>query len=197
MRNINPKPCWNEYFMIMAKITATRSTCTSRPVGAVIVKDRHILASGYNGAPQDEWHCADVGECYWRKQVEQGQVKEGVNPSDLSRAIHAEINAIGQAAKLGVSTEGATLYTTLSPCINCFKAIVAAGISAVYYEHLYDYNENMKITLLGLYTTYSKNVYVGQIQPRAEILYAVSQSILSPTSARQHDQYKTYTINGE
>jgi dCMP deaminase len=123
---------WQEYFMILAKMVALRSTCHSRPVGAVLVKDKNILCTGYNGAIIGETHCTD-GVCFRRKI---GVVDS--NKSDYCKSVHAEINVISQAAKHGISIEGSTLYITLAPCYNCFKALVNSGVKKVFYEHKYE-----------------------------------------------------------
>lgn len=117
---------WDEYFMEMAELTAKRSTCLRRHVGAVIVKDRHVIATGYNGSPRGLSHCGDRGGCLREKlQIPSGQRHE------LCRAVHAEQNAIIQAATLGQSIEGGTIYITNQPCVVCAKMIVNAGISRI------------------------------------------------------------------
>ncbi|HKM28214.1 MAG TPA: cytidine/deoxycytidylate deaminase family protein [Anaerovoracaceae bacterium] len=120
------RPSWDEYFMEMAELTAQRSTCLRRNVGAVIVKDRHIVATGYNGAPRGVAHCEEKGGCL-REQlnIPSGQRHE------LCRALHAEQNAIIQAATLGVSIEGASIYITHQPCVICAKMIINAGINRI------------------------------------------------------------------
>ena len=120
-------PSWDEYFMEITKLVATRSTCLRRQVGAVLVKDKKILTTGYNGAPSQLPHCLDVG-CL-REQL-------GIPPGErheLCRGLHAEQNAIIQAAYHGVSIKGATLYCTNHPCIICTKMIINAGIERVVY----------------------------------------------------------------
>lgn len=117
---------WDEYFMQMAELTAKRSTCLRRHVGAVIVKDRHIIATGYNGAPRGLSHCGERGGCLRQKmQIPSGQRHE------LCRALHAEQNAIIQAATLGQSIEGGTIYITHQPCVICAKMIINAGLSSI------------------------------------------------------------------
>ena len=117
---------WDEYFMEMAELTARRSTCLRRHVGAVIVKDRHVIATGYNGSPRGLSHCGDRGGCLREKlQIPSGQRHE------LCRAVHAEQNAIIQAATVGQSIEGGTIYITNQPCVVCAKMIVNAGISRI------------------------------------------------------------------
>ena len=114
---------WDHYFMDMAKMVATRATCNRLRVGALIVRDKRTIASGYNGSVSGDVHCIDVG-C----KVEDGH---------CIRTIHAESNAILQCAKFGVSTEGAVLYVTHFPCLNCSKQIIQAGIQQVIYEEEY------------------------------------------------------------
>ena len=120
------RPSWDEYFMQMAELTAKRSTCLRRNVGAIIVKDKHIIATGYNGAPKGLPHCEELGGCLRQKLgVPSGERHE------LCRALHAEQNAIIQAATLCQSIEGATIYVTHQPCIICAKMIINAGISRI------------------------------------------------------------------
>lgn len=120
------RPSWDEYFMQMAELTAQRSTCLRRHVGAVIVKDKHIVATGYNGAPRGIAHCDEKGGCLRQKMgIPSGQRHE------LCRALHAEQNAIIQAATLGQSIEGATIYITHQPCVICAKMIINAGIKRI------------------------------------------------------------------
>ena len=112
--------------MQMAELTARRSTCLRRSVGAVIVQERHVIATGYNGAPRGIKHCDERGGCLREKlNVPSGQRHE------LCMALHAEQNAIIQAATLGQSIEGATIYVTHQPCIICAKMIINAGISRI------------------------------------------------------------------
>lgn len=114
------RPPWDEYFMRIAKEVATRATCPRRSVGAVIVLERRILTTGYNGAPHGLAHCTEVG-C---------KIVDG----HCQRALHAEQNAILQAALNGVSTRGATIYVTCQPCNACAKMIINAGIVRVVFE---------------------------------------------------------------
>ena len=125
------RPTWDEYFMAITRQVATRSTCTRRRVGATIVKKKQILATGYNGAPRGIRHCAEVGCLRERLKVPSGQRHE------LCRGLHAEQNAIIQAAVHGISIEGAVLYSTTFPCIVCAKMLINAGISCIYYAQGY------------------------------------------------------------
>ena len=119
------RPSWEEYFMDITHLVAKRSTCLRRQVGAVLVKDKKILATGYNGAPSRLEHCIDVG-CLREKQgIPSGERHE------LCRGLHAEQNAIIQAAYHGVEIREATLYCTNHPCIICSKMIINAGIEKV------------------------------------------------------------------
>ena len=121
------RPNWDEYFMDFAVLTARRSTCLRRQVGAVIVQDKHIIATGYNGAPRGIAHCGErPGGCL-RKEL---GVPSG-EKHELCRALHAEQNAIIQAATLGQSVEGGTIYITHQPCAICAKMIINAGIERI------------------------------------------------------------------
>lgn len=124
---MNKRPSWHEYFMDIARLVARRSTCLRRQVGAVMVKEKNILATGYNGTPRGITHCAETG-C----QREQLKVPSGER-HELCRGLHAEQNAIIQAASHGVNISGATLYCTNSPCIICTKMLINAGIRQVVY----------------------------------------------------------------
>ena len=120
------RPSWDEYFMEMAELTAKRSTCMRRHVGAVIEKDRRAIATGYNGAPRGIMHCEDRGGCLRQQlNVPSGQRHE------LCMALHAEQNAIIQAAAMGNSIEGGTIYITHQPCAICAKMIINAGITRI------------------------------------------------------------------
>lgn len=121
------RPSWDEYFMDITKRVATRSTCLRRAVGAILVHDKRIIASGYNGGPTGLAHCLDIGCLREKLGIPSGQQHE------LCRGIHAEQNAIIQAARYGVSIEGATLYCTTQPCTQCTKMLINAGITEIVY----------------------------------------------------------------
>jgi len=121
------RPSWDEYFMDITALVAKRSTCLRRSVGAVIVKDKRILSTGYNGAPSGLKHCLEIGCLREKMKVASGERHE------LCRGIHAEQNAIIQAAFHGVSIRGASLYCTNLPCSICAKMIINAGIIKIYY----------------------------------------------------------------
>ncbi len=119
----NPRVSWDEYFMNIARQVATRATCDRKHVGAVIVRDKTILSTGYNGSIRGLAHCNEVGH-----MIEDGH---------CVRTVHAEANAICQAARNGVRIEGADIYTTASPCWNCFRLIANSSIQRVYYGEFY------------------------------------------------------------
>lgn len=125
------RPSWDEYFMDITKRVATRSTCLRRAVGAILVHDKRIIASGYNGGPTGLAHCLDIGCLREKLGIPSGQQHE------RCRGIHAEQNAIIQAARYGVSIEGATLYCTTQPCTQCTKMLINAGITEIVYAEGY------------------------------------------------------------
>ncbi|MBI1389866.1 MAG: hypothetical protein GC154_15610 [bacterium] len=181
------RPSWDEYFMLLAKLAATRSTCFSRPVGAAIAKDKRLLATGYNGAPPGAWHCIDKKQCYWRQPENQ---TPGIEPRELSRAVHAEMNAIAHAARNGIAIEGASIYVTMSPCVNCFKVLLSAGIKRVFFEHIYDFNNNGGDKfLLDYYKQYADLAEVTQLKIGAESQRISNEFINEITSKRRHDHY--------
>jgi len=126
------RPNWDQYFMEMAELASKRSTCLRRKVGAVLVKDRRILTTGYNGAPKKLPHCEETGCLREQKNVPSGQRHE------ICRGIHAEQNLIAQSAVHGVKTEGATVYCTNQPCSICTKLLINAGIKKIYYKNPYN-----------------------------------------------------------
>lgn len=135
------RPGIHTYFMNIAKVVATRSTCLRHHVGAVIIKNNHIITTGFNGAPSGLPHCLDVGCIRDKENIPSG------TRTERCKSVHAEINAIIQAALHGVSTKDATLYCTHQPCSSCAKAIINAGIVAVVYE--IDYPDDVTIELFN------------------------------------------------
>lgn len=117
---------WNQYFMSQSLLISTRSSCERLSVGAVVVRDRRVISAGYNGSVSGDLHCSENG-C---------KVIDG----HCVRTVHAEVNAILQCAKFGVMTDGADIYVTHFPCLQCSKVIIQAGIKRLYYLH--DYNNN-------------------------------------------------------
>ena len=120
-----PRPSWDEYFMRIAREVGERSTCLRRKVGAVIVRDKRILTTGYNGAPRGIRHCADRGCLREKLDVPSGERHE------LCRGLHGEMNALLQAAVHGVGVEGSTLYCTNRPCSLCAKMLINAGVKRI------------------------------------------------------------------
>ena len=125
------RPSTDEYFMEMARLVSTRSTCLRRRVGAVIVKDKRVLSTGYNGSPRGTRHCEELG-CI----REQMHVPSGTR-HELCRGVHAEQNAVTQAAFFGVGVNGAEIYTTTFPCSICAKILINAGIKEIVYDEGY------------------------------------------------------------
>ena len=125
------RPSWNEYFLEVATLVAKRSTCLRRKVGAVLVKDKRILATGYNGAPSGLKHCLDIGCLRGRLKIPSGERQE------LCRGLHAEQNALIQASLHGISLKESTFYVTNQPCVICAKMLINAGIKEIVISHGY------------------------------------------------------------
>jgi dCMP deaminase len=121
------RPSWHVYFLQLARQAATRSTCLRRQIGAVLVRDKRVLATGYNGAPRGVGHCLEVGCLREQLGIPSGERHE------LCRAIHAEQNAIIQAALHGVAIDGSMLYCTHQPCILCAKMLINCGVKEIHY----------------------------------------------------------------
>lgn len=134
------RPDWDSYFLLIAKVVASRSTCLRRKVGAVLVKDRQILSTGYNGAPKGVSHCDEAGCLRERLGIPSGERHE------ICRGSHAELNAIAQAAAAGVATQGCVVYCTHEPCVYCAKALINAGCTRVVY--LYPYPDELARQIL-------------------------------------------------
>jgi dCMP deaminase len=129
---MSKRPSWDQYFLTLTRDVAERSTCNRAKVGAVIVRDRNLLATGYNGAPSGLPHCTDVGCLIYQSKTPSGEVEE-----NCYRTIHAEINAIAQAARNGVSIRDADIYVTHTPCVHCLKVLINTGIKRIFYEKEY------------------------------------------------------------
>ncbi len=125
------RPSWDEYFMKLADEVATRTTCLRRAVGAIIVKKKRILATGYNGVPTGLRHCNVTGCLREKLGVPSGQRHE------ICRGLHAEQNAILQAARYGIDIEGSSIYITTQPCVVCAKMLINAGIGEIIYRNPY------------------------------------------------------------
>ena len=137
----NDRPSYDEYFMEMAHVVSKRSTCLRRNVGAILVKDKHILSTGYNGAPKGFKHCAEVGCIRKKMDISSGERHE------LCRGLHAEQNAIIQAAVFGTSITSSTLYCTNAPCVVCVKMLINAGVKGIIYSG--DYPDKLAKKMLG------------------------------------------------
>jgi len=135
------RPSWDEYFMRITCEVSQRSTCLRRKVGAVLVRDRRILATGYNGAPSGIEHCEKVGCMRQKHNVPSGERHE------LCRGLHAEMNALIQAALFGISTAESTIYTTAHPCSLCAKMLINAGVKRV--VMLDDYPDELSKQMLA------------------------------------------------
>ena len=134
-----PRPSWEDYFMQIADVVATRSTCLRRHVGAVLVKNKQILATGYNGVPRGIEHCDERGCLRDELGIPSGERQE------LCRGLHAEQNAIIQAAYHGVAVSGAEMFVTLQPCVTCAKTLINAGIIAVHFRGEYPDELSMQL----------------------------------------------------
>lgn len=132
---------WDRYFMEFAKLASTRTTCFRRAVGAVLVRDKQILATGYNGAPRGLKHCRETGCVRKVRGIPSGERQE------LCRGLHAEHNAFLQAAREGISTLGATLYCTNQPCSICVRMLIQAGVVRIVY--LEEYNDEFAANMLA------------------------------------------------
>ena len=138
------RPSWDEYFMTIAYETARRSNCLRRQIGAVLVRDRRIVSTGYNGTPLGVKNCFEGGCTRCSSDVPSGQ------SYDTCICVHAEQNAIVLAARNGISTDGGILYTTLRPCFGCAKESIQAGIIEVVYSEDYRYPEDLERVYQGL-----------------------------------------------
>ncbi|MCX5779417.1 MAG: cytidine/deoxycytidylate deaminase family protein [Firmicutes bacterium] len=136
----HPRPTWDEYFLELADLVASRSTCLRRHVGAVLVRKERIIATGYNGAPRGLGHCLDLGCLRAEMGIPSGQRYE------LCRGVHAEQNAIISAAYYGISTQDTVLYCTNQPCIICARILINAGIKRV--VHRGDFSDILALQFL-------------------------------------------------
>ncbi|MDX2099307.1 MAG: dCMP deaminase family protein [Leptolyngbyaceae cyanobacterium bins.59] len=172
------RPSWDEYFLMLAKLAATRSTCLAFPVGAVIVKNKQVVATGYNGPPSRSAHCTAQGYCYPELS------SCDASKSKPSRAVHAEANAIAQAAKYGVATDGAKIYVTLEPCLSCLKLIISAGIDEVVYETSFNSGESLLVR-----DSFVREgiIQLRQITVSEPIAHRAALSLTNPTSISQKE----------
>jgi dCMP deaminase len=163
---------------MLAKLAATRSTCLAFPVGAVIVKNKQVLATGYNGPPSGSEHCISQGFCY------PGLASCDASKDLPSRAVHAEANAVAQAAKHGIATTGASIYVTLEPCLSCLKLVMSAGIREIYYETPFMGKGSAQVRDLFIKESL---IQIKQIHLTKEIAEKASLSLLKPTSVQDPD----------
>ena len=125
------RPSWDRYFMEITELVSKRSTCKRRKVGAVLVQDKRILTTGYNGAPRGLPHCLEIGCLREKRKIKPGERQE------LCRGLHAEQNTIVQAALYGITIKGSVLYCTTQPCVTCAKMIINSGITKIIYKEQY------------------------------------------------------------
>jgi len=137
---MNNRPDWDTYFMNISRMVSSRATCLRRKVGTLLVKERRILATGYNGTPSGITHCQETGCLRESMSIPSGQRHE------LCRGLHAEQNALLQAALHGVSVQGSTLYCTNQPCVICAKMLINAGIKEIVIED--DYTDELAVEML-------------------------------------------------
>ena len=128
---MSERPSWDQYFMNIVHLVAERSTCLRRKVGAILVKDKRMLVSGYNGVPQKIRHCGEVGCLREQLGIPSGERHE------ICRGLHAEQNAIIQGAVFGMHIDGSTLYSTHQPCILCAKMLINSGVNRIVYSGAY------------------------------------------------------------
>lgn len=144
------RPSWDEYFMKLAEVAAEMGTCDRLKVGCIIVKNRRVIATGFNGSVSGQPHCDDVGHLY----SDEGR---------CIRTVHSEQNAILQCAKNGIATDGAVAYVTHEPCEYCTKTLIQAGINKVYFLNSYPnkYNENFNYGIEWIHFSYEKQLQNG------------------------------------
>lgn len=180
------RPDWNEYFMSIAKIISTRSTCNSRPTGAVIVREKQILATGYNGSMPGAPHCTDqvdeAGKPFCFRRFAKVPEHDKYN---YCRSSHAEANAIAQAARLGISLEGSTLYVTLAPCYVCLKLLATARVKHIYYEYEYESVDRDRDEFWKNAIKESRVETFRRLQISHETIRTIEKAMEYPTSARR------------
>ena len=175
------RPSWHEYFLLLSKLVSVRSTCNVRKIGAVIVKNNRILATGYNGAVHGAPHCIDRGPDFCLRRSIGAHDAEKYNYCVSS---HAEVNALNQAARFGIPLEGSALYCTLEPCNWCFKQLIQAGISEIYFEESYNSkNKEFDLYWRRIMESHENLREFKQISVSAEALEMVI-SVLQSSSKR-------------
>ncbi len=183
------RPNWNEYFMVIAKIISTRSTCNSRPTGAVIVKDKQILSTGYNGSMPGAPHCTDEvtkdGKPFCFRRSMRAPEDDKYN---YCRSTHAEANAIARAARLGIGLENATIFVTLAPCYVCLKLLAGAGIKRIYYEYDYESTKKDRDAHWSDAVAESRIETFEQLRVSEDTFRIISGALTYPTSKRRLDE---------
>ena len=180
------RPNWNEYFMTIAKIVSTRSTCNSRPTGAVLVRDKQILSTGYNGSMPGAPHCSDQltadGKPFcFRRSIDAPEDDK----YNYCRASHAEANAVSRAARLGISLEGSTCFVTLAPCYVCLKLLAVAGVRHIYYEHGYESTKKERDEHWRQVIAESPIETFEQLKVSERMVKRIAASLIYPTSRRR------------
>jgi dCMP deaminase len=175
---------WKEYFMVLAKVAALRSGCNSRPTGSVIVKNKRVISTGYNGSLPGQWQCTDKGNdfCYRRRT----QIPDfGEDKYRECLSIHGEQNSINQLSRFGgVGLEGSEIYCTLFPCIFCMKNIASVGITKIYYEMMYE-SDDPERDQYWFAKAEEYELLVEQIQLSEKTVMAICSSLVNNTSERR------------
>lgn len=153
-QDVKPRASWDDYFMQMAETAASRATCDRKHVGAVIVVNKTIVSTGYNGSPRGMPHCDEVGH----------EMKDMGGRQSCVRTVHGEANALAQAARTGAKVEGGTLYTTASPCYDCLKLIINAGIVRIVCKEFYSSRYGMSAEM----EAFARAAGVDLIMPHKE-----------------------------
>jgi dCMP deaminase len=180
---VGKRPSWDEYFMSIARLIAGRSTCMRRQVGALLVRDRRMLATGYNGAPAGLPHCDETGCVRAERGIPPGERHE------LCRGIHAEQNAIIQSANYGTGMSGATIYTTHHPCSVCAKMIVNAGIVRVVTDDGYpDDLASSMLTQAGVHVVTLRELVAGSGEGASGVVAPAATQAGGPLRRRRDDK---------
>jgi dCMP deaminase len=186
------RPNWNEYFMVIAKIVSTRSTCNSRPTGAVLIRDKQILSTGYNGSMPGAPHCSDEitsdGKPFCFRRAIDAPEDDKYN---FCRASHAEANAVSRAARLGITLDGSTCFVTLAPCYVCLKLLAGAGVKHVFYEHGYESTNKDRDDHWRMVIEESPIETFEQLKVSEKMVRNIASSLIYPTSRRRlSEDYK-------
>ncbi len=180
------RPSWNEYFMIIAKIISTRSTCNSRPTGAVIVRDRQILSTGYNGSMPGAPHCIDDrtkdGKPFCFRRTVDAPEDDKYN---FCRSSHAEANAVARAARFGISLDNSDAFVTLAPCYVCLKQLANAGVKRVFYELDYESTNKERDEHWRKVIEDSPIESIQLLRPSEDALSMIGAALRYPTSERR------------